>query len=211
MIPIEWSDLKARREEVKRTYPSIRKVPLLFGTKRELMGEIVGGLSGSVLDVGGARKFLGRLCETAPSITEYKSMDVDTSAEHDYKSLGEIKRTFTNIFVLDVIEHLDLKDGKKLLKECGRVLAPGGNIILTVPNNLHPTAHGGDVTHITSYRYHELGALLLMCGFTGLSISRVSAKNRPGHRLLAWLLRPIMRFMDVDYATGILIKATKAG
>ncbi len=209
MIPLDWSDLKKRREQVKRAYPSIRRVPLVFGTKRELMGGITQGLSGTVLDVGGSGRFVGKLCEANPSITEYRSMDVDASGEHDYRSLSEITRTFDNLFVLDVIEHLELKEGRDLLKECARLLSPGGTIILTIPNNLHPTAFTGDVTHVTSYRYFELGALLLICGFTGLSISRVSAKDRAGHRLLAWLLRPIMRFMDVDFATGILIRATR--
>jgi len=210
-MPMDWSELKKRREEVKRRYPSIRKVPLVFATKRELIGDVVQGLSGSVLDVGGSGRFVGRLCERAPGVTEYKSMDVDSRGEHDYHSLSEITRAFDSIFVLDVIEHLELKDGQKLLEECARLLKPGGSIILTMPNNLHPTAFNGDVTHITSYRYHELGALLLISGFRALDISRVSAKRKTGHRLLAWLLKPIMRFMDVDFATGILIKAKKAG
>jgi 2-polyprenyl-3-methyl-5-hydroxy-6-metoxy-1,4-benzoquinol methylase len=210
-MPMDWSELKKRREEVKRRYPSIRKVPIIFSTKRELINDIVRGLSGSVLDVGGSGRFVGRLCERAPAVTEYKSMDIDSTGEHDYHSLAEITRAFDSIFVLDVIEHLTLKEGQKLLKECAGLLKTGGSIILTLPNNLHPTAFNGDVTHITSYRYHELGALLLISGFTGLDISRVSAKRKTGHRLMAWLLKPIMRFMDVDFATGILIKAKKAG
>ncbi len=210
-MPINWSNLKKRREEVKRLYPGARKIPIIYATKRKLIGAIVGGLSGSVLDVGGSDRFVGELCETAHSITEYKSMDIDASQDHDYGSLAEIQRCFDSIFVLDVIEHLELNDGAELLRECNRLLNPGGLIVLTIPNNLHPTAFSGDVTHRTSYRYFELGALLLASGFTGLSISRVSAKSRLGHRLMATALAPIMRFMDVDFATGILIKARKAG
>ncbi|MFQ5428545.1 MAG: class I SAM-dependent methyltransferase [Thermodesulfobacteriota bacterium] len=209
MPSIDWSDLKKRREEVKSLYPSIRKVPLTYATKRELIRGILRDLSGSVLDVGGSGRFVGKLCDEAPSIKEYRSMDVDTTGGHDYESLSEITRTFDSVFVLDVIEHLELNEGAKMLSECERLLSPGGTIILTMPNNLHPTAFSGDVTHCTSYRYHELGALLLICGFSGLSISRVSAKDKAGHRLLARLLAPIMRFMDVDFATGILVKAKK--
>ncbi|MFQ5354448.1 MAG: class I SAM-dependent methyltransferase [Thermodesulfobacteriota bacterium] len=208
-MPLDWSDLKKRREEVKSLYPSIRKVPLAYATKRELIRGILRGLSGSVLDVGGSGRFVGELCDEAPSITEYKSMDVDTLGEHDYKSLSEIKRTFDSVFVLDVIEHLRLSDGANMLSECGRLLNPGGTIILTMPNNLHPTAFGGDVTHLTSYRYHELGALLLISGFTEVDIRRVSAKDKAGQRLMAWVLAPVMRFMDVDFATGIVIRAKK--
>ncbi len=206
---IEWSNLKKRREEVKSRYSSTRKIPLVYATKRELISAELASVSGSVLDVGGSDKFVGRLCDKAPSISEYKSMDVDTSVAHDYHSLADIHRTFNTLFVLDVIEHLTLQEGGLLLSECERLLSPGGTIILTLPNNLHPTAFSGDVTHVTSYRYHELGALLLICGFTEISIRRVSAKKKLGHRVLAGLLSPIMRFMDVDFATGILIKAKK--
>ncbi|MFQ5480312.1 MAG: hypothetical protein ACE5DW_03450 [Thermodesulfobacteriota bacterium] len=208
-MAIDWSELKKRREEVKSGYSSTKKVPLVYATKRELIRGELGRLSGSVLDIGGSNRFVGELCDNAPSITEYKSMDVDASSDHDYHDLAEIKRTFNILCVLDVIEHLTLNDGALLLHECERLLSPGGTIILTLPNNLHPTAFSGDVTHVTSYRYHELGALLLICGFKDISIRRVSAKKRLGHRLMAKVLAPVMRFMDVDFATGIMIKAKK--
>ncbi len=209
MAPINWSELKERREEVKKRYPSIRKVPLVYATKRELMGRVVAGLSGSVLDVGGSRGFLGDICRAAPSITEYRNMDVDPRVESDYRGLDEIDRAFDAVFVLDVIEHLGLGEGARLLGRCASLMNPGAAIFLTLPNNLHPTAFGGDVTHVTAYRYHELGALLLMSGLTDIAISRVSAKKRPGQRVMAGLLGPVMRFLDIDFATGILMSAKK--
>ncbi len=209
MASINWSELKTRREEVKRRYPSFRRVPLVLATKRELMKRVLRDISGSVLDVGGSKGFLGELCKSNPAVTEYRNMDIDPGVRRDYGGLDEIDRTFDAVFVLDVIEHISLDKGADLLLGCASLLNPGGSIILTLPNNLHPTAFGADVTHVTSYRYHELGALLLICGFTNISISRVSAKKKRGHRLMAHLLAPIMRFMDVDFATGILIRAKK--
>ncbi len=210
MASINWSELKSRREEVKRRYSSIRKVPLVLATKRELIREVLGEIQGSVLDIGGSHGFLGELCKSAPAITEYKLMDIDPAVRRDYKSLEEIDRAFDAVFMLDVIEHLSLKEGADLLARSASLLNAGGAMVLTLPNNLHPTAFGGDVTHVTPYRYFELGALLLACGFTDLSISRVSAKKKTGHRIMAWLLAPVMRFMDVDFATGILVRAKKA-
>ncbi len=210
MTHINWSELKKRREEVRRRYPSIRKVPLVLGTKRELMKGMLSEISGSVLDIGGSHGFLGQLCESVPSISEYRVMDIDPGVRRDYGSIDEIDRAFDAVFVLDVIEHLGLEEGAGLLSGAASLLHPGGTIVLTIPNNLHPTAFGGDVTHVTSYRYHELGALLLICGFRNISISRVSAKKRTGHRMMARLLAPVMRFMDVDFATGILVRAKRA-
>ena len=209
--PLDWSELKRRREEVRRLYPSIRRVPLVRATKRELMMEVVGGLSGSVLDVGGSAGFLGEICRASPSITEYRLLEVDPRVSRDYARIEEVDRTFDALFLLDVIEHLDLAEGARLLEGCAAVLAPGGTMVLTMPNNLHPTAFGGDVTHVTSYRYHELGALLLMKGLGEIEIARVSAKKRRAQRLLAAALAPVMRFLDMDFATGILIRARRPG
>lgn len=203
---IDWSEIKKKREEVKKTYPSVFKVPLAYGTKKKLIGGILKGEGGHVLDVGGGDRFAEGLCEKG---AVYRSMDVDRSRFHDYYSLDDIRESFDAVLLLDVIEHLTLEEGAELLRSCNGLLNPGGRLVVTVPNNSHPTAFTGDCTHVTSYRYHDLGGLLLSSGFAGLEIFRCCAKRKLKDRALALLLMPALRFLDIDFATGILIVSKK--
>jgi SAM-dependent methyltransferase len=45
--------------------------------------------------------------------------------------------TFTRALCLDVLEHLSLEDQPRALAELHRVLAPGGELLVTVPNLAH--------------------------------------------------------------------------
>lgn len=203
---MQWSELKRRREEVKKAYPSIFKVPLVYSTKKQLIGSVLAGASGKALDVGGGDRFAEALCKDVKGLS-YKSLDTDDSRFHDFRGFDEIKEKFDVLLMLDVIEHLSLDDGFKLLQDCKNIMTPGARVVITLPNNNHPTAFWGDCSHVTSYRYHELGAMLLSIGFDGLEIKRVCAKNRLKDRLLAFLLKPFLKFMDMDFATGIMIVA----
>lgn len=207
--PLSWSDIKGRREEVKSLYPSIFTLPVMYCTKRELVSDVIKDIKGRVLDIGAADRFVEDICARAGKEVEYRSMDVERSGFHDYYSLDMIRETFNAIFLLDVLEHMSLSEGRMLVLRCKEMLNPGGKIILTVPNNNHPTAFGGDCTHLTSYRFHEVGGVLLSAGFNELQIFRISAKKRLKHRLLAFLLMPVLRFLDVDFATGILLIAKR--
>ena len=206
---ISWSDIKARREEVKKAYPSLFAIPVLYCTKRELVCNVTKTIEGRVLDIGAADRFVGEMCVRAGRGTEYRSMDVDRTGVHDYYSLDEVSETFDAVFLLDVIEHMSLSEGTSLIQRCKELLNPHGRIFLTLPNNNHPTAFASDCTHVTSYRYHEVGGALLAAGFEELQIFRISAKKRLKHRLLAILLTPVLKFLDMDFATGILLIAER--
>jgi len=206
---IQWSDIKARREEVKNSYPTLFTIPLMYCTKRELIGNVVKTIEGKVLDIGAADRFVRDICAQVGKEIEYRSMDVDRTGFHEYYSLDAVQETFDAIFLLDVIEHISLHEGILLLQRCKEMLNPGGRIILTLPNNNHPTAFASDCTHVTSYRYHEVGGTLLAAGFEELQIFRISAKRRLKHRLLATLLTPVLKFLDMDFAPGIFLTAKR--
>lgn len=205
-----WSEIKEKREQIKALYSSIFKVPLIYGTKKNVICNIARDLSGKVLDIGGGDRFAGEICSALNNGIEYKSLDIDNSRFHDYYSFDDIKERFNAIFLLDVLEHVSLADGKLLLEKSYQLLDPDGKIIVTVPNNLHPTCFHADCTHITSYRYHDLSGLLMSCGFKDIRIFRISARKKFKHKLLALILKPVLKFMDMDFATGILITAKKA-
>ncbi|MBI5328269.1 MAG: hypothetical protein HZB80_08280 [Deltaproteobacteria bacterium] len=210
---ITWSEVKLKREELKSFYPTILKVPIIYGTKKQIIRNLLINKTRKqkkMLDLGAADRFVKEICSDINNGIEYKSMDTDRSRLHDYYSLDEIQERFDIILLLDVIEHLPLPEGKTLLLKCSHLLNHEGKIVITIPNNCHPSAFSGDCTHITSYRYHDLGGLLLSAGFEGLQIFRVSAKRKLRHRLLALILKPILKFLDIDFAAGILITAKKA-
>lgn len=209
---ITWSELKLNREKIKSFYPTILKVPIIYGTKKQIIHNLLINKTMKqkrILDIGAADRFVKEICSDINNEIEYKSMDTDRSRFHDYYSLDEIQERFDIILLLDVIEHLPLSEGKTLLLKCSHLLNPEGEIVITIPNNCHPSAFSGDCTHITSYRYYDLAALLLSTGFEEIQIFRISAKRKLKYRLLALILRPILKFLDIDFATGILITAKK--
>jgi len=206
---LPWREIKEKREQTKALYSSIFKVPLIYGTKKSVIYNIARDMSGKVLDIGGGDRFVGEICNGFNNGIEYKSIDIDNSRFHDYYSFDDIKERFNAVFLLDVLEHVSLADGKLLMEKSYQLLDPDGKIIVTVPNNLHPTCFHTDCTHITSYIYHDLGGLLMSCGFKDIQIFRISAKKKFKHKLLALILRPILKFLDIDFATGILITAKK--
>ena len=65
-------------------------------------------------------------------------------------------RTFDVVTSADVIEHL--KDPAQHLREIGRVLGPGGAVVLTTPK--WRSDGKWDQRHEKEYRVEELGALL---------------------------------------------------
>lgn len=210
---IAWSDVKLKREELKSFYPTISEVPIIYGTKKQIIRNLLINKTRKqkkILDIGAADRFVNEICSNINNKIEYKSMDTDRSRFHDYYSLDEIQERFDIILLLDVIEHLPLPEGKTLLLKCSHLLNPKGGIVITIPNNCHPSAFSGDCTHITSYRYHDLGGLLLSTGFEELQIFRISAKRKLKHRLLALILQPFLKFLDIDFAAGILITVKKA-
>ena len=207
--PVPWSGIKDKREEMRKKYPSIFKIPLIYSTKRTLIKNTLREFNGKLLDIGAGDRFVCELCSDKGSSIEYKSMDADRTRPHEYSTLEEISEKFNGIMLLDVIEHLSLEEGFKFLQRSSELLEPGGSIFLTVPNNFHPTAFFVDCTHMTSYRCHDLGGLLSLLGFEDVRIFRVSAKRKIKHRIFAVLLRPVMKWLDVDFATGIFITAKK--
>ena len=115
MKEISWSRLFEHRAKIHEKYPDIwdlkilrKRFPLMVKMIRD--GE-------KVLDVGASNRNLeNRLKRHFPELI-YKSMDIDQEQPHDYYSLEEIRESFDVVFLFEVIEHLDLEEGIRLLKK----------------------------------------------------------------------------------------------
>jgi len=75
---------------------------------------------------------------------------------------------FDRVVLLDVLEHFSATDGARLLEKIKRVLAPGGLVVVRVPNMGSPW--GGihqfsDLTHKTAYTAGSLEQLALASGY----------------------------------------------
>lgn len=87
--------------------------------------------------------------------------------------------SFDRVLCLDVLEHLPLADQERALGECHRLLAPGGELLLSLPN----------LAHLQS----RLKFLL-----TGRLVRTASEHKHPGDR-------PIAEYLDLAGRAGFYV------
>src|SRR4030043_1462630 len=126
---ISWSHLFEFRDQIHRTYPEIWDLKILMKRFPLMVKTIQDGEK--ILDIGASNRNLEeRLRRHFPKLI-YKSMDIDREQFHDYYSLEEIEESFDVVFLFEVIEHLELEEGIRLLKKVYDLLNAGGRLILT--------------------------------------------------------------------------------
>jgi len=162
-----------------------------------------------VLDVGAAERRMEQHIEKAVPDVVYKSMDIDRGFPHDYYSLDEIDEQFDLIILLEVVEHLELEDGIKMLGRLRDLLVDGGKLVISTPNIYHPTRFWQTSTHKVAYSYEELGGILLSEGFDVLRIYRTFNASVPKYLVRLTLFYPLHRILNVDFAKSIVIVAQR--
>jgi SAM-dependent methyltransferase len=199
---VAWSVLYRNRVEAHRRFGEVWDLPVV----KRYFDRITANLSphSRVLEVGaGSRGLATRLSGPFPQVV-YRSMDIDRTHDHDYYDLTTVTERFNVIVLVEVIEHLGLPEGIDLLKRLKELLDPGGTIVLTTPNVLHPTRYWGDCTHKTFYRYDEIAGILEALGYRDVRVSRVY--NAPfiqrWFRLLVGV--HLHRYLDIDFAPTIV-------
>lgn len=206
-MSFSWHVRKRSVREMKGLLPPVHRLPVLRGAKDFISGQIAD--STSVLDIGASdRNFRDFLLKKGKKEVSYRSMDIDRSLPHDYYSFDEIHETFDVILCLEVIEHLPAEEGYRLLSRAHDLLRNGGVLYLTTPNVFHPTVFWRDSTHKSGFRYGELAGLLASVGFRELEIYRVG-RIRFLNRIRAFLAGPVLRLLQMDYYSRILVKACK--
>ncbi len=75
--------------------------------------------------------------------------------------------SFDVVFASNLLEHLERPLASRLLAEAGRVLRPGGRLILMQPNfRLNPGRYFDDFTHVAIYTDRSLSDFLASEGWT---------------------------------------------
>jgi predicted SAM-dependent methyltransferase len=205
-IADSWSQFYETRKVIRKNFPDFWKIKIIEKPVlaiRQFMKE-----GDKVLDVGSFDRGLhGRLKEYYKRF-EYKSMDVDRRMQHDYYSVEGIKEKFDIVFLFEVIEHMDLKEGVKMLENIHGILKPKGKVMLTTPNVFHPNRYW-ESSHKVSYRYDEIGGVLDFVGFNVIEIYRIYndafLKKLFRIHLASW----IHEYLDVDFAKSILLVGEK--
>lgn len=204
---MRWSEQLRLRERVHQKYPQVwalkivkKRLPIILKYLRE--GE-------TLLEVGASNRDLENRIKKYYSKTLYKSLDIDPSYSHDYSSFEEIQETFDMVLLFEVIEHLDLDEGREMVRNIHQILKPGGRVILTTPNVYTPGRYWKDVTHQTAYHYEELGGLLLDQKFEIIEICRVFNEPLLSFWLKVYLFSPVFRLLGLDFTKSILIVARK--
>jgi SAM-dependent methyltransferase len=205
---VSWSRLFEHRDKIHDRYPDIwdlkilrKRFPLMVKTIRD--GE-------KVLDIGASdRNLADRLKPVFPKLL-YKSMDIDRERFHDFYNLEEIRESFDGIFLFEVIEHLDLEEGIKLIKRVYDLLNPGGRLILTTPNVFNPSRYWRDATHRVAYCYDELGGLLIAHHFQIRAMYRTYNDAFLRYLFRVYGMAPLHRYLGIDFAKSILIVAEKS-
>jgi SAM-dependent methyltransferase len=207
MTELSWSQIFRNRAEIHRAYPDIWDLKIIRKRLPFMLKLFRNG--DKILDIGASTRDLEkRIKKHFPQII-YKSMDIDREVEHNYYSLDEIKEGFDVILLFEVIEHLDLEEGVKMLGKIHSLLKEGGYLILSTPNTFNPGRFWRDATHRVAYCYDELGGLLLGQNFKIRGMYRTY--NDAFHRYLfrVYIMSLLHRYLGIDFAKSIIIVAEK--
>ena len=204
---MKWSEQLRWREAVHQQYPEIWDLKVVRKRLPFILRHLKDGEA--VLEIGAFDRSLeGRLKKYYPRIL-YRSLDIDPSYPHDYASFEEVKEHFDLALLFEVIEHLNLTDGREMVKKIYDVLKPGGKVILTTPNIFAPGQYWKDATHLTPYHYEELGGLFLSQHFEIVEIRRLFNEPVIPFFMKTFLLSFVFRFLGIDFAKSILLLGKK--
>jgi SAM-dependent methyltransferase len=205
-MSFEWSVRNKAVREIRALLPPINKLPVVPRARDTLADELSEGAS--LLDIGASDRRLNDFLKRSNKSFSYMSMDIDESLPHDYTSLEEINDKFDVIVCFEVIEHLLTEDVLDLLSRVYELLNEGGALYLSTPNVFHPTAFWRDSTHRSGFRYSELAGYLASVGFREMKIYRVG-RQKFLNRIRAIISSPVLRLLQMDYYSRILVKAYK--
>src|SRR3990170_1414373 len=102
---MNWADQLRWRERIHQQYPNLWTLRIVRKRLPFILSRLKDGES--VLEIGAFNRSLEeRMKKYYPRIL-YRSLDIDPSHRHDYRSLEEVKERFDLVLLFEVIEHLD--------------------------------------------------------------------------------------------------------
>ena len=207
-----WSHLYKRRREIYKTYPDFWKLKVKKKIIDIIFETIEAYQKGTnqicALDVGSNDRVMGNKIKIKYPHFQYESMDIDREQHHDYYDLGQIQKKFDMVFSFEVIEHIVFEEGIQMLRQIFDLLKPGGKLVISTPNVFHPNRYW-EYSHKVSYRYDEMGGILLSLGYKINHIYRIYNDAFVKRLLRLWVAAPLHQYLCVDFAKSILLVAEK--
>lgn len=145
----------------------------------------------------GVTRFLG--IDHDPALAEVVAPELRAHfrAEDVWATLDR-PESYDRVVLLDVLEHFSPEDGRRLLAAIRARLAPGGRVVVKVPNAASPWGLAyqyGDLTHRTAFNSLSLRQLAAASGFAPpmLYAQRQGSRRRAFtdalvHKVLDWAL-----------------------
>ncbi len=168
----------------------------------------------SLLDVGAGDLRIMRKLQRAGFRGEYHTQDVGAEGAHTYHSLDEVRRQYGAVLCLDVLEHIELREGLSTMKRMISLLSPGGVLVIQTPNASYlPDPRSWDMTHVQTYNAGDLWAYLTC---EGLHASMYRVALREEHPGLIVSVRLAItdyvkkKILGCDFANNIAAIARKA-
>jgi SAM-dependent methyltransferase len=212
-----YRDYWARYQERNKLNVSLR-APCVSSSQGDELNEIQKIIfdrtknSSRILDFGAGDNRVKRKFLAAGFKGDFETLDFADSADHTYSSLSQVTGKFDAIFCLEVIEHISLNDYVDLMDEFGKLLNPGGFVVIGTPNALCVVPMWSlDTGHIQQYPLADLAADFVIRGF-GVEAFRVWHGAWPKgirKRLRLLAMRGLCYLLSVDYAAGIVIIGKK--
>jgi len=212
-----YRDYWARYQERNKLNVSLR-APCVSSSQDDELNEIQKIIfdrtknSSRILDFGAGDNRVKRKFLAAGFKGDFETLDFADSADHTYSSLSQVTGKFDAIFCLEVIEHISLNDYVDLMDEFGKLLNPGGFVVIGTPNALCVVPMWSlDTGHIQQYPLADLAADFVIRGF-GVEAFRVWHGAWPKgirKRLRLLAMRGLCYLLSVDYAAGIVIIGKK--
>ncbi|MGA3195733.1 MAG: class I SAM-dependent methyltransferase [Terriglobales bacterium] len=165
-----------------------------------------------LLDYGGGDNRLKRKFLAAGFRGKYETLDMSDEEPHEYRTIAEVTGEFDAILCLEVIEHIALNDYVDLMDAFGKLLRPGGVLVISTPNPLCVVPMwAGDPGHVQQYPIADLAADFVIRGHEveGFRVRYGAWPKgiRPRLRFLA--MRVLCYLLSVDYAQGIVVIGKK--
>jgi len=161
-----------------------------------------------ILDFGAGDNRLKRKFLAAGFQGSYETLDFADSEDHNYSSLSQVTGRFDAIFCLEVIEHMSLNEYVDLMDDFGRLLNPGGLLVISTPNALCVVPMWSlDTGHIQQYPLADLAADFVVRGYE-VEAFRIWHGPWPSgirKRLRLLSMRGLCYLLSVDYAHCIAV------
>ncbi len=167
---------------------------------------------GNILDIGAGKNkpFFKSINEKIEG-GKYYSLDNDPQGEFDFSTLEEIPSdlNFSLVIANQFFEHLEYQDAINFTHHLSKNISEGGNLIVSVPNILHPNRYWGDITHLTHWNYNNLSLIYHYAGLEVTKIARYSKRHPRGliEKLIAGYITRIYR---MDWCDSIAMVGVKS-